>query len=529
MTSGKTHLFNKLILLTGKWNHYRYRAFANKVGKVQLHKLNRYIALNSSTVYGEAYDFKKIKDYASYAARVPVVDDWKQVEHYIQRIGKGEENILCSGKIEAFEETSGSTGFSKLIPYNKALKREFQKALQTWMLELSAELPKALSGKSYWSLSPVLKEMRLTEGGIRIGLENDNEYFDPVTSYLLAQIMAVNGSIAKMKDPHAFYFATVKQLLLRRDLSFVSVWSPTFFLQLDKFLRSNLDLLLEEINAIDRKRYNELKAATNASYCWKDIWPNLACISCWADAQAAFWIPQVRQLAGDVPIQPKGLFSTEAVISIPIKDSAYPALAYQSHFFEFRNIDDFTICLAHELMQSARYEVIVTTGGGLYRYATKDVVQVMGFHKKIPLFKFLGRQNRTSDMVGEKVSEIQVSEVLSQILTKEYQHLAMIFTRPAMFEQSGVYTLYFEFEEDMHTHQAEEITRQFEAGLCKNPYYQQALNTGQLRAMQYKVIARGFKEKLIAYYRDRKSIKDGDIKLPLLFLAHELKDLNHLL
>lgn len=528
MKASLPYFFNRLILLTGTVNRNRYYRFANRVETVQNKLLCGYITAGINTIYGKEHNFKSITNYASYSLNVPVIEDWKQIESYVNRIEKGEQKVLTQDEVLSFEETSGSTGFSKLIPYNRSLKKEFQKALQVWMLELHTISPHSFYGKSYWSLSPVLKETRHTSSGIRIGFENDAEYFNSFLRFLLSHTMSINSSVIKIKEHDAFYFQMMKQLLCQRNFSFISVWSPTFFLQMDKFLRENFDRLKADIFLTNPKRCAEINKKAKGDFTWKDIWPDLETISCWTDAQASIWMSRLRQAAGNVAIQPKGLLSTEAVISIPIKNAGDPALAYQSHFFEFRNIDDNAIFLAHQLTQDTCYEIIVTTAGGLYRYATKDVVQVTGFYFQIPLLKFLGRQNRTSDIVGEKVTELQVNKIIDQMIRDDCQCKNLLFLKPKIVEGAGVYILYF--EEDIRNEDVPKIiTAKFEKMLCENPYYQQALQTGQLEPMQYKIVGKGLKERLVQYYRDKRLIKDGDLKLPVLFLNNELKELIYMM
>lgn len=149
MGLAKTHLLNRLLLVAGKLSHYRYYSSLSKVDVIQKRKLLKYISKKSSTEYSRTFNFKNIKSYSSFAKEVPIIEEWSQLEPYIKRIEKGEKNILCVDAIDSFEETSGSTGFSKLIPYNKALKREFEMAVQVWMLDLYATFPQAFYGKSY--------------------------------------------------------------------------------------------------------------------------------------------------------------------------------------------------------------------------------------------------------------------------------------------------------------------------------------------------------------------------------------------
>ncbi|MEO7293805.1 MAG: GH3 auxin-responsive promoter family protein, partial [Ginsengibacter sp.] len=287
--------------------------------------------------------------------------------------------------------------------------------------------------------------------------------------------------------------------------------------------RNNLEQLIKAISIIDPKRSSEINKIPKKDFTWKDLWPQLALISCWTDAQAMLWIPTLKQIAGNVNIQSKGLLSTEAVVSIPIKNMPYPSLAYHSHFFEFRDIDSGNIFLAHQLAKDVSYEVIVTTGGGLYRYATKDVVQVMDFYLQVPLLKFLGRHNRTSDLVGEKVSELQVIKIMEQILREENECLPMLFLKAKMIEGAGIYILYLEDAND--DGRAKIITEKFEKMLCNNPYYSQALHARQLLPMQCKKVDKGFKKRLTKYYSEKNLIKDGDVKLPVLFLHDDLNEL----
>ena len=68
------------------------------------------------------------------------------------------------------------------------------------------------------------------------------------------------------------------------------------------------------------------------------------------------------------------------VVSLPLCAHQTSVLSLQSHFFEFAPATEPTdrTCLAHELSIGKRYGVIVTTGGGLYRYRTGDIVTVEG-------------------------------------------------------------------------------------------------------------------------------------------------------
>ena len=60
---------------------------------------------------------------------------------------------------------------------------------------------------------------------------------------------------------------------------------------------------------------------------------------------------------------------------------------------------------AHELRTGESYTVIVTTGGGLWRYRLGDLVEVDGFIGATRSLRFLGRGASVSDLCGEKLAE----------------------------------------------------------------------------------------------------------------------------
>ena len=122
----KAHFFNKIFIESGRLSHYRFHSHLNKIEEIQHRKLIHYLSDNCSTLYGEKYNFKKTDNYSSYAKRVPIIEDWEQIKNYIGQIENGQQHVLCRDKISAFEETSGTSGFSKLIPYTTSLKKEFQ-------------------------------------------------------------------------------------------------------------------------------------------------------------------------------------------------------------------------------------------------------------------------------------------------------------------------------------------------------------------------------------------------------------------
>jgi len=74
------------------------------------------ISQAKNTEFGEKYDFINIKDYKTFAERVPI-GDYETHKGYIKRMMNGEANILWKGSIEWFSKSSGTTSDrSKFLP-----------------------------------------------------------------------------------------------------------------------------------------------------------------------------------------------------------------------------------------------------------------------------------------------------------------------------------------------------------------------------------------------------------------------------
>ena len=74
----------------------------------------------------------------------------------------------------------------ELVP--KSLKQEFQRGVAAWMGAMYKHHRSAFNGKSYWSISPATQKATQTKGGLAVGLENDGDYFDPLTARILEKI-----------------------------------------------------------------------------------------------------------------------------------------------------------------------------------------------------------------------------------------------------------------------------------------------------------------------------------------------------
>ena len=85
------------------------------------------------TAFGRDHRFSDIRSYADFKERVPV-RDYEDLRPYIERVVKGEENVLWPGKPAYFAKTSGTTSGTKYIPISKESMPEHIRAARNALL-----------------------------------------------------------------------------------------------------------------------------------------------------------------------------------------------------------------------------------------------------------------------------------------------------------------------------------------------------------------------------------------------------------
>jgi len=119
------------------------------------------------TQFGKDHNFSKIKTFQDFSQHVPI-RDYEELKPYVDRVVKGEENILWKGKPMYFAKTSGTTSGAKYIPLTKDSIPFHIQAARNAILSYIHETGKAdfVDGKMiFLQGSPILEE----KNGIKLG------------------------------------------------------------------------------------------------------------------------------------------------------------------------------------------------------------------------------------------------------------------------------------------------------------------------------------------------------------------------
>ncbi|MBI4496919.1 MAG: GH3 auxin-responsive promoter family protein [Chloroflexi bacterium] len=487
-----------------------FRRALGDVAGTQWALLRGLLARHAETEFGRRYGFATIRSAAEYQARVPLstYDDYRDA---VQQIAAGQRRVLTMDPVVLLEPTSGSTAPTKHLPYTAALKTEFRRAVAPWLADLYRHVPGLLRGQAYWSVTPVARRNERTPGGIPIGFEEDSEYFGGLERVLVHRIQAVPPAVRLIAEVEAFRYTTLLFLLRSRRLALISVWNPTFLTLLVGRLPVWWPRLADDIAAgtitppgplppdvaqqlmaalrPDSRRAAEVRAALQASDGPAEVharlWPYLRLISCWSDGNAALPAADLARLFPQARLQGKGLLATEGVVSFPLVGQPGGVLALRSHFFEFLPSDDppgqvaSVPLLAHELQTGCRYAVVMTTGGGLYRYQLHDRIEVVGHFGACPLVRFVGKEAHVSDRFGEKVNAGHVEAALTALLARYGLQPALAMVACDEAEGTHAYTLFI--EEQQHPDAVlRQLGADLEAALQENYHYRYCRDLGQL-------------------------------------------------
>jgi hypothetical protein len=483
----------------------RFSATLRDPAREQRRILTGYLDENAGTMVGRAHGFARLvrasDPVAAYQHAVPVTT-YDDLEPSILRLARGEQDVLTRSRVERLIPSSGSTSAAKLLPQTRALRREFSRAVDAWIADLFLRRPALTAGPAYWSITPSIAfddvaRARLgasaSEAAVAVGFEEDSAYLGGIRRRLVTAILAVPADIRRVTDPAAFRYITQLFLARARDLRLISIWHPSYLLHLLDSLPANIERIADDIErgtltpprAIpgdvrgalsgsvtpDPRRARELRHLNGADA--RDLWPHLGMVSCWGDGPAA---PHAGRLSASIPgveLQLKGLIATEAIVSIPFGGTR--PLAVGSHFLEFIDASG-TARLAHELVPGEQYRVVVTTGGGLYRYQLGDSVRVTGWLDATPAIEFVGRSDRVSDRFGEKLSDGFVTGVLAALFESgPAPRFTLLAPEPTA--RGIAYTLLVEPAAPMPA----DLAQSLERALRLNPHYAWCVDLGQLQ------------------------------------------------
>ncbi|MDI9637462.1 GH3 auxin-responsive promoter family protein [Geitlerinema splendidum] len=202
-------------------------------------------------------------------------------------------------------------------------------------------------------------------------------------------------------------------------------------------------------------------------------------------------------------------------------------------FFEFipldrGEVDNPSTVDLMSLSVGERYEIVVTTLAGLYRYRLGDIVQCVGYYNRTPIVEFLYRQGSLLNLYNEKVSEQTIFSALTQAIPCLGENAKLIdYTTQMQFSsQPWCYIIYAEVDSpgEISSHLSQ-CQNQIECSIREvNKSYQKLREANRIDLPKVKLVQRGSFDLLKSQFLKRGS-SENQFKMPRLLKNPDMVNL----
>lgn len=454
------------------------------------------------------------------------ITDYSNWHESIEKQRLSKEKVISLDDVSRYQPTSGSSAAIKWIPYTNRFLKEIDSVAAPWLFDLYKRYPGIREGQHYWSLSWIPTELREKVKG---NINDDLQLMPWWKRFFLGQTMAVSSEISKAESSFLSQLATAAFLAACEDLTLISVWSPTFFLEMLNFMEKHNDELVSilETGRWTHRELSFMEAPFNPEQArilkeenFVRLWSKLTLMSSWDSSTSFKYAKKLQNKFPKVSFQGKGLWATEGVVTFPFQDK-FP-MAYQSHFYEFLDLEDNKIYNSWELSKGQEVSPLMTTGNGIQRYRMYDRLKVTDFLGGVPCFLFMGREHGV-DMVGEKLSPHFVTPIIHN-LEKEFDIHSVCLA--AVTEGEVPFYLYIaEGQTGRVDHKI--LAEKIDKSLCQSFHYNLARDLGQLKPVEVLVSPDSFNR-----YRNacvKKGMVAGNLKIESLVKLNQVqyKELLH--
>ncbi|WP_437755693.1 GH3 auxin-responsive promoter family protein [Sorangium sp. So ce1389] len=482
----------------GRLARLHFEVQARRAGAVNERLLQSILRRHQHTEFGRRHRFSAIRSASDFQRAVPL-GTYDELRADIERMARGERNVLTADPVTAFALTSGTTGTQKLVPFTALMERSLLQHLLVSRGALFEAIPASREARHAVALMSTLMTGR-TEGGFPTGSvstfmmrsllqRRSGLWTSPPEAFLVptqADALYVHllfalaePAIGAIAAPFASGLLDFFQILGARGPALVEDLGRGALRgelaippELDQPIRARLRPHPERARAVARELERGLDGIAPR------LWPGLSHVSGATGGTFRLYAEKLARYLGGVPIHSPIYISSEAMLGVNLDpdETAY-ALLPSSVFYEFIPADELdaerpSVRRIDELSEGQRYEVVVTTHGGLYRYRMGDVIEVARHHRRAPEVAFIYRRGSLLNIAGEKTSEHAIHHALDQALSKEALGLVDFSTMEDAESAPKRYVVFVELTEGSRPASVERLAARLDDALREaNPYY----------------------------------------------------------
>lgn len=338
------------------------------------------ISKAENTEWGKKHDYESINSYKKYQERVPI-STYEQLFPYIERVLKGEQNVLWPTKIEWFAKSSGTTNDrSKYIPVsNEAIDDCHHKCGKDAL---------AFVFNNYGD-TKVFDGKTLSIGGSHYPNPYNQETRCGDVSAIIVQSLPLWAEFSRAPS---------------RDIFMLTKWEE----KIEKMIQSTVDENITSLSGVPTwmvVMLNQMLEHTGKNNI-KEVWPNLEIFL----HGAVSFVPYkdvFKKLCPEMGFL-ELYNASEGFFGVQDRKNADDMLLMLDHgvFYEFIPMEDFgnenakTITL-EKVELNKNYALIISTNSGLWRYSIGDTIKFTSL--KPYRFKISGRTKHFINAFGEEL------------------------------------------------------------------------------------------------------------------------------
>lgn len=364
--------------------------------EVQNEWFNLLIQSARDTEWGQKYHYKKIKNPADFKELVPI-QDYEDLKPYVDRIMKGEQNLLWPTEIKWFAKSSGTTSNrSKFIPVSREALEECHYKGGKDMLSIYC---------SHREDSSVFTGRTLMMGGSSQTIDPDANTYHGDLSSIIIKNLPFWAEIRRTPDRET---ALMKNFEAKLE-KMAEICSQENVTSISGVPSWNL-ILLNKI--LDKTGKSDIR----------EIWPNLEVFFHGGVAFTPYKSQFEEIISGKMTYMEtynasEGFFGIED----PDYDEELILMLDYGIYYEFIPMSDWN--LEHpktlgleEVQLGTNYALLISTNAGLWRYKIGDTIQFTSLH---PFrFKVSGRTKHFMNAFGEEVIIDNAEQALAKACSK---------------------------------------------------------------------------------------------------------------
>lgn len=489
--------FSDLGAWAGKFVYKRFNHYTSCANETQSGVLSFLMKKNADTEIGRKYNFSAIHNAREYQDAVPL-SDYSDYADDIQRMIKGEKNILTSYRIRRYIETSGSVGKPRIVPLSPKAGWDIHcmgfcapiGCAASYIERHGGKFPKQKGIFAFTAIGRRLPNHELVSG---VGC---------FPMFLMKPFTGIFATSPKeVLFPRDASKIDPQYLILRfalpdRNVSYIGSMVVTMVVTVFRYLEENWQMLCDDIEKgvindsvmmpddvrkklskrvkPDPVRANELREIFSAGFdqpVAKKIWPKLGWMYGMISGSLAPYTEKVKRYVGDLPMHNMGYGASECLMAIPLDLNVNDAvLLPRSAFFEFLPVnapEGMRPLLINEVKEGELYEVIITNFSGLYRYRMEDIVKITGFYHESPKVEFKYRANLVVNISDEKTTQPMI-DYAAKGTEKECSAQFTGYSIYADYESDiSKYILLIEPQTDVTPEDCERFAKVFDEKLCE--------------------------------------------------------------